>query len=182
MSGIKDPEIGACFFNQLQTAMHAHHGAIIRKEPRLMIGRLEAECDRLRDQLKAQWGEREGLVEAGGSRDWRRLFGQPPDDACFCPGLPADDHVSMWRKKDGNPSEIAVWVSQPYPLNGSRLREIYSVSQRRPWASLRAAGEPSHVPACVREEEESAWGALPQVTLATRRAVAQVEGSLSWKI
>jgi hypothetical protein len=106
--------------------MHAHHSAIIRKEPRSTIGRLQAECDRLRDHLKAQWSERKGLVEARGSLDWRRLFGRraPRDDVCFCPGLPGDDHVSMWRKKGGHPGEIAVWVSQPYPLGGRSLREM----------------------------------------------------------
>jgi hypothetical protein len=87
-----------------------------------------AESNRLRAALKAQWAEREGLVEAGGRMTYQRLFGRIGDIGDW--QLPYDDHVSMWRRPTDRGSKISHWISQPYPLSAAALKDMYEAAQR----------------------------------------------------
>ena len=87
-----------------------------------------AEQSRLRAALKAEWAAREGLIQAQGRLTYQRLFGRLGDYLDW--RLPADDHVSMWRRSTDRGVKISRWISQPYPLSPSAIREMMDASER----------------------------------------------------
>jgi hypothetical protein len=78
--------------------------------------------------LKAEWAEREGLVQANGRMTYQRLFGRVGDVSDW--QLPYDDHVSMWRRPTDRGHKISRWISQPYPLSAKALNEMHEAAQR----------------------------------------------------
>jgi hypothetical protein len=78
----------------------------------------------MQDDLQEHWTQRYGLVEAGGARSYRRLFGKQASDRVTITAAdypPCCDHTTLWRRR-GQPSRLAeVFVTQPYSYSLDKM-------------------------------------------------------------
>ena len=96
----------------------------------------------LQECLQERWTQRYGLVQAGGSLSYRRLFGKHTSNWVIVTAAdypPCCDHTTMWRRK-GQPSRfIEVLVTQPYSYDLEKMLEFVKEQGLWFWISERPA-------------------------------------------
>jgi len=135
----------------------------------------------LQECLQERWTQRYGLVQSGGYRSYRRLFGKHRSNCVIVTAAdypPCCDHTTMWRRK-GTPSRFAeVLVTQPYSYDLDKMVGFAKAQGLWFWISERPAW---HFPRGVFFIE---W-ANPASQFASMRGTPEADGLMrtihEWK-